>query len=214
MLIHPFLKLTWWFSRCSVPSSCRARTRKLLPTADSRIYVGGITSRTPTPSSSIAPACNAWGVPHTHFLCQIEGRWYAEAARQDGSSGQASDSSSPCAVVECDERYDFAAKVVSYLYIHDFISVLFTQDPLIHFPIFSFCCIISIPLMRSGFAVLGRYIFFDMLTLETLSLHISPLYIPCSTLLHIFALSNKRYVHANNWLALGRVHCRDLNGNS
>jgi hypothetical protein len=59
VLILPLLKFVYRVPRCSIPSSCRARIPKLLPMADSRIYVGGITSCAPIPSSLIVPALPA-----------------------------------------------------------------------------------------------------------------------------------------------------------
>jgi hypothetical protein len=59
VLILPLLKFVYRVPRCFIPSSCRARTRKLLPMANSQIYVGGITSCALIPSSSIVPALPA-----------------------------------------------------------------------------------------------------------------------------------------------------------
>jgi hypothetical protein len=73
-----------------------------------------------------------------------------------------------------------------------------------------FCCIISIPHMRYIFAVLGRYIFFDVVTLETISLYTFCIY-RSADLLHIFSLPSafwpfrKKHVHADIDLFSGWV---------
>jgi hypothetical protein len=69
-----------------------------------------------------------------------------------------SDSGSSCAIVECDERYDLAANVVSYLYIPDFNLHPFcarTLDPFFR----SSYILLHYKYTSRGFAVLGRYIY-------------------------------------------------------